>query len=157
MRLGEIFSLKWDCVDFNRGIVTVLKTKNDEFRNIPMNSVLTKELGNVRLHSTSEYVFPRQNGEMHTSIRYGWEKALRKARITGFRFHDLRHTFASNLIIAGADLVTVKELFGHKTIAMTMRFAHLNQEHKKKAVELLGSHNMVTRGDASELRMSASR
>ena len=58
-------------------------------------------------------------------------------KIDDFRFHDLRHTFASHLVMAGVDLVTVKELLGHKTISMTNRYTHLAQEHKAQAVAKL--------------------
>jgi len=56
-----------------------------------------------------------------------------------FRFHDLRHTFASHLLLRGGDLKDVQELLGHTTMTMTLRYAHLTQEHKKKAVNLLNS------------------
>lgn len=68
-------------------------------------------------------------------IRNSFEKAIRIAGIKSFCFHDLRHTFASHLIMNGRDLVTVKELMRHKTIAMTLRYSHLSPEHKKEAVE----------------------
>jgi integrase len=71
------------------------------------------------------------------AIKKGWAAVLKAAKITSFRFHDLRHTFASKLVMAGVDLNTVRELLGHKSIAMTLRYAHLAPEHKAAAVETL--------------------
>jgi site-specific recombinase XerD len=63
--------------------------------------------------------------------------AVRKAAIADFTFHDLRHTFASHLVMAGTDLPTLKELLGHKHIAMTLRYMHLSSDHKHAAVRAL--------------------
>jgi len=63
--------------------------------------------------------------------------ALKRAEIENFRFHDLRHTFASYLAINGVDLLLIKELLGHKSIEMTLRYAHINNESKKRAVKAL--------------------
>jgi integrase len=71
------------------------------------------------------------------AIKKRWAAVVKAAKITGFRFHDLRHTFASELVMAGVDLNTVRELLGHKSIAMTLRYAHLAPEHKAAAVETL--------------------
>ena len=62
---------------------------------------------------------------------------MKRAGIVDFRFHDLRHTFASQLILHGGDLKDVQELLGHKSMTMTLRYAHLTQEHKRKSVNLL--------------------
>ena len=75
--------------------------------------------------------------EAVSSIRTAFISALERAGIQDFRFHDLRHTFASHLVMSGASIKEVQELLGHKTLAMTTRYAHLSQEHKKKAVNLL--------------------
>jgi len=95
--------------------------------------MLMKVFSNIRERSDSELIFPKK------SIRIEFEKALKCAIIQNFRFHDLRHTFASHLVMKGVDLMTVKELLGHKTIKMTLRYAHLSKNHKMNAVERIGS------------------
>jgi integrase len=65
------------------------------------------------------------------AIKKGWAGVLKAARVTAFRFHDLRHTFASKLVMAGVDLNTVRGLLGHKSIALTLRYAHLAPEHNR--------------------------
>ncbi len=72
-----------------------------------------------------------------TDIKTAWRNLVKAADVDDFRFHDLRHTFASNLVMAGVDLNTVRELLGHSDIKMTLRYAHLAPEHKAAAVELL--------------------
>lgn len=70
-------------------------------------------------------------------MKRSFATALDRAKITDFHFHDLCHTFASQLVMAGVDLVAVKELLGHKDIKMTLRYAHLAPAHKRKAVNVL--------------------
>ena len=76
-------------------------------------------------------------GKPYGDVKTGWESALKKAKIEGFRFHDLRHTFGSRLGMAGVDIRTIQELMGHKDIKMTMRYSHPTPEHKKRAVKML--------------------
>jgi integrase len=70
-------------------------------------------------------------------IKWAFRSALRRAGIEGFRFHDLRHSFASHIVMAGVDITTIKELLGHKTLTMTLRYAHLAPSHKVKAGDIL--------------------
>ena len=86
-----------------------------------------------------------------------FKKACRAAEIEDFRFHDLRHTFASHLVMAGVDLVTVKELLGHKTIDMTNRYTHLAQEHKAQAVAKLSERFAAQASATAELRTASFR
>ena len=92
----------------------------------------------VRKHPKSPYIFCHKNGERVKDIRKSFWTALRKSGIKDFRFHDLRHAAASQLVMAGVDLNTVREILGHNTIEMTLRYAHLSPNHKKRAVDVLG-------------------
>jgi len=155
MRKGEILSLKWENVDLTHGFILLEHTKNGERREIPINATVRATLEGL-FKGTPEkprridipYVFYRtvedtSNGERKTTcspyvrIQRGFNNACRKAKIRDFRFHDLRHCFASHLVMSGIDLTTVKELLGHKTLTMTLRYAHLAPAHKVKAVDVL--------------------
>ncbi len=71
----------------------------------------------------------------YRSCRTAFEYTVKQAGIKDFRFHDLRHTFASRSVMAGVDIRTVQELMGHKTIAMTLRYSNLSPDHKRRAIE----------------------
>ncbi len=138
-RRSELLSLTWNDVDFERGRITVRAgySKNGEARSVPMNHTLTAVLKSARVSAASERVFCTRRGQPYRSFRTAFERAVRKAGITDFTFHDLRHTFARRLVMARVDLPTVKELLGHKDISMTMRYAHLSADHKRLAVQRL--------------------
>lgn len=137
MRKSEILNLRWDQVDFTHGFILLEATKNGERREIPIGQILRQTLQKVTRRLNSSYVFTNEEGKPFGDVKKSFVSALRSAQIRDFRFHDLRHTFASHLVMAGYDLVTVKELLGHKTLAMTMRYAHLAPGHKAKAVSAL--------------------
>jgi len=148
MRKGEILALTWDDVDFRRGQILVRHSKNGESRILEMNSLLSETLRQTRKRPQFPQVFLGRNGRPAKSIRSAFKNACLRAGISDFRFHDLRHTFASHLVMNGTSITTVKELLGHKTLQMTLRYSHLSQSHKKDAVEsvgaILGGHFLDT-------------
>jgi integrase len=138
MRRGEILSLKWENVDLLHGFILLDKTKNGERREIPINATLKVTLSNMTRRLDVPYVFyDVATGKPYQSVKRSFNSALKRAGIKDFHFHDLRHTFASHLIMAGIDITTVKELLGHKTLTMTLRYAHLAPSHKVKAIDVL--------------------
>ncbi len=136
MRKSEILNLQWRDVDLDRRTITIRKTKNNEIRIVPINELLLGILSKLRSHITGEYVFTRY-GKPVRDIRTAFDNALKRAGIKNFRFHDLRHTFASHLVMDGAHLRTVQQLLGHKDIKMTMRYSHLSKDFVQEAVENL--------------------
>jgi len=140
MRRGEILGLKWANVDLKHGFILLEDgmVKNDERREIPINQNLRAALQSVTRRLDVPYVFhDPETGNRYRDVKKGFNAACRRARITDFHFHDLRHTFASHLVMEGVDLKTVQELLGHKTLQMTLRYSHLASSHKAKAVDVL--------------------
>jgi len=137
MRLGEILGLRWQDIDLPRGIMFLRDTKNGEQREVPMNENVRSALSFIPRYETSAFVFCHKDGSPFRDIRSPFFTALKKSGIKDFRFHDLRHTFASHLVMSGVDLNTVRELLGHKTLQMTLRYSHLSPNHKKRAVDIL--------------------
>lgn len=100
-----------------------------------MNKVLTEPLQVIRINTPgTAQVFCNLKGRPYRSFRTVFERAVRKADIQDFTFHDLRHTFASRWVKAGVDLPTVKELMGHQDIQMMLRYTHPSAEHNQHAV-----------------------
>lgn len=132
MRRGEILNLKWSDVDLHSDHLYVRKSKSGESRIIPLNRSAKETLYGLSLKKQSggDYVFEQRH-------RDGFEAAVARAKIQNFRFHDLRHHFASHAAMAGMDMNTLRELLGHKTLTMTLRYAHLSPSHKAQAVKLL--------------------
>jgi len=129
MRLGEIINLKW--MDIRDGNFTVQKSKSGIKRKVPVKDELMDILR--ELSTDNEYIFPlyRRQSDVITKI---WHKVRERAGIKEGRFHDLRHTFGSNLIKSGVDIVTVKELLGHSDLKMTQIYVHSSLTQKKRAI-----------------------
>lgn len=140
MREGEVLNLKRPDVDLDLDLIYIEDSKNGERSEVRINGPLKKILSEILSspQRKSECVFLNSRGKPYRSIRTAYLTALKKAGIENADFHTLRHTFASHLVMARMDLVTVKELMRHKSIEMTLRYAHLAPDHKRKAVEKLG-------------------
>ena len=103
-----------------------------------MNKALTDTLKALKIDTSSVGSrFQSRHGTLYRSFRTSFERAVRRAGIQDFTFHDLRHTFASRLVMKSADLPTVKALMSHKKSEMTLQYTHLSSDHKRRAVDLL--------------------
>ena len=125
-------------IDMANKVITIKQSKNNESRMLPINDTLFSILKPMENSSKEHYVFANKNGNAYGEVRRSFSTALKKAGINNFHFHDLRHTFASRLVMSGVDIRTVQELMGHKDIRMTMRYSHLSDAHLKDAVNKLG-------------------
>lgn len=135
MRQGELLGLSWSSVDRSRGVVLLEITKSGRRREVPLNGPADAVLARRQGAGTPDWlVFGTRSWD---AFRKGWEAALEAAQLEDFHFHDLRHTFASWAIQRGATLPEVKDLLGHSTLAMVMRYAHLAPEHLRSAVSRL--------------------
>ncbi|MDH4083481.1 MAG: tyrosine-type recombinase/integrase [Nitrospira sp.] len=141
MRQGEILNLLWQDVDFTRGTLIVMKSKNGTRRTIPLNSTVYELLAAKQAvtGASSGPVFKTPLGNM-LQVRFlvrEFCEARDRAGIPDFRFHDMRHTFATRLVQRGIDLYKVQRLLGHKTGTMTQRYAHHSPESLRDGVNVL--------------------
>jgi integrase len=138
MRKGEILNLKWEHVDLNHGFILLEITKNGERREVPINKTLRRTLNDITRRIDVPHVFfDSKTGKPYQNVRRSFATALRRVKIIDFKFHDLRHTFASHLVMSGVDITTVSRLLGHKSLTMTLRYSHLAPSHMANAVDLL--------------------
>lgn len=135
-RRMEILGLTWKDIDFDRGVITLHETKNRERRVLPLAGhalELIQQLTKVR-HVKCNLVFPGKDLKKPVDLRTPFENALKRAEITDFRWHDLRHSCASYLAMNHASLAEIAEILGHKTLQMVKRYAHLSEAHTSKVV-----------------------
>jgi integrase len=132
LRRGEMFKLTWDDVDFERGLIRLRDPKGGKTENIPVSNEALAVLRTLEV--TSPFVFPGKDGAQRTSFNAPWQRIRKAAGLpAGFRFHGLRHHFASALVSAGYDLLVVQKLLTHKDVKTTQRYAHLAPGALKEA------------------------
>jgi integrase len=161
-RKQEILSLKWEQVDLKNNIILLEKTKNGKRRDVPINETVREVLTSqkkwldvpivylnpetkkrevftprTRWPDVPNVFFNPNIGKPYGEVKNSFASALKRAGILDFTFHDLRHTFASHLVMNGVDITSIKELLGHSTLKMTLRYAHLASAHKARAVSVL--------------------
>lgn len=139
IRRHALLSLRWDDVDLNAGTV-LLRAENAKSKKsdvLPLNTTALNTLRQWHNQRTEDnpLVFPSSIGTVMRDCKKPFEWLLKEAEIKDFTWHDMRHDFASRLVMAGVDLNTVRELMTHSDISMTLRYAHLAPEKKKEAVE----------------------
>ena len=128
MRKAEILGLTWERIDLSTSRITLYRTKSGKPRGVPMNSAVYGTLVALQPDAAQRagLVFRRSADRAWGQIRRAFTTALERAEITGFRFHDLRHTAASHMVMRGASLKDVQEILGHADYKMTIRYSHLS-------------------------------
>lgn len=139
-RRSEIMNLKWSDVDLDREWAELQDTKNGDRRGLPIKARALNLLRALRAeHYSDIWVFPNNENTAPFDIRRSWDKAKKDANVPDFRFHDLRHTCASYLIMDGASLGEIADAMGHKTLQMVKRYAHISDTHKASVVEKMNN------------------
>lgn len=158
-RKSEALTMQWSHVDLERGVwskpaSTVKQKRNHE---APLSAPARQLLTEIRdsqsrsIHSFGDFVFPGRNPVAHrASIKRNWNKITTAAEIEGLRIHDLRHSFASQLVNGGASLPLIGALLGHANPSTTARYAHLMDDPQRAAVEQLGATIVAVSGNAPE-------
>jgi integrase len=146
IRKGSQYGLTWDMVDWEGRMLNIPRTKNEEAIHVPLNDAAIAALrvvhewgdGQGRVFQSRKTNQPLENG------RHWFDDAVGEAGVQNFRWHDLRHTFASRLRMKGAPLEDIADLLGHKSLTMTRRYAHLGPNKLHRVVSLLGATATTT-------------
>ncbi|MFQ5512381.1 MAG: tyrosine-type recombinase/integrase [Candidatus Krumholzibacteriia bacterium] len=132
MRRGELLQLDWEDVDFTDRIITVRKSKSGRVRHVPMSSPVVNLFRRIERDYGPVFRF---QGKAIKDVKTAFQRAVRESGIKPCRFHDLRHTFATRMVMSGADLHTLKQIMGHASIQTTLKYSHPSPEHRQTAVE----------------------
>lgn len=143
-RMGEILGLRWEDIDFENKNIRFLDTKNGESRAVPLHDEVMSVLLDLKDSSIpridTKLIFARSDGKAPKEIKKPFRKAVDKAKLTDFRFHDLRHTTASYLVMSGSSLIEVATILGHKNLKMVQKYAHLAPDHNAKVINRFGDY-----------------
>src|SRR5437667_6486477 len=139
MRLGEILNLRWYDLDFSSGFILVRDSKNGESRHVPMDATLFALFRAYPHRPSTDLVFSSPAGGHIVDVRTGFLNSCKRAGLIDLHFHDLRHTFASQFVMAGGNLFILKSVLGHKSLAMTTRYSHLSPTYKIKAIDRMNT------------------
>ena len=146
LRKGSQYGLTWDMIDFKSRMLSIPRTKNEEPIHVPLNDAAVAALRVVhdRGEARGRVFQSAKTGEPLENGRHWFDDAVVEAEIKNFRWHDLRHTFASRLRMKGAPLEDIADLLGHKSLTMTRRYAHLGPNKLHAVVSLLGASDTTS-------------
>lgn len=148
MRKGEVAGLVWERVDLERGMVFLDRTKNGQRRSLPLVGEALALM--QRLYAERDpavcHCFPSDEADRPLDFRSAWQRAVQRARVENFRFHDLRHSAASYLAVQGATVAEIAEVLGHRTLSMVKRYSHLTESHTAKVVRRMNERYLPFKG-----------
>jgi integrase len=148
-RQSEILDLKWSQVDMDRQTITIFEQKNRCVDTLPLNETVLQLLRERQStpYNSDGYVFPNTLNQRKENrvLLTAFSKALKRAGVINFRFHDLRHTFATRLVQNGVDIYSVQKLGRWKNVTMVQRYAHHHSESLRSAIKMIeGSQTIIT-------------
>jgi len=141
-RRSELLNLDWRNVDLARGVVAFLRTKNGEDRSVRLTNRAKQVLADLDPQESGPVFTYR--GQSIKCVKTTFDKARKRAELEDFRFHDLRHTFASRLAQQGVPLYEIMHLTGHKSFRMVQRYAHLAPDFQERAIGALNAYGTVS-------------
>ena len=134
-RYNEIRCLKWTDINLTQGRVTITKSKNTDMRSIPIRGLALELLRELASQSLSiGYIFPSKNNTKPLELRRAFRTAIKRAKLIGFRGHDTRHSYATEMLAQGLSLGEIGHLLGHRSVSMTRRYAHLVESRSIDAI-----------------------
>ncbi len=157
LRQGSQYALTWDMLDCQARMLHIPRTKNEEPLHVPLNEAALAALRVVRVrgNAAGRVFLSQRTGKPLEHPRHWFDPAIREAKIEDFRWHDLRHTFASRLRMQGVPLEGIADLLGQKSLLMTRRYAHLGPSRLHEAVSRIATDTRTNTGQAAAQRSPA--